>query len=137
MSITAAADRLAAVAVELAVRVRDESPEANAAWLAEKVPTATDRRNLCIVLAAAIPIDQPWRRLTAWTQAPPAAPTPEPARRTAGRPKGKSRKQALKPCGTRAAALRHRYHGEQPCDPCVEAEREYDRNRERNPGRSA
>lgn len=128
---TVTPDRLAAVALELAVRVRDESPDANAAWLAEQVPTATDRRNLCIVLAAAVPIDQPWRKLTAWTELPPTVAPPTSGKRGPGRPRGRSEGQPLKPCGTRAAAQRHRHHGERICDPCLEAEREYERKRVR------
>jgi hypothetical protein len=29
----------------------------------------------------------------------------------------------VKPCGTRAAWRRHRYHGEDPCEKCREGER--------------
>lgn len=36
-----------------------------------------------------------------------------------------------KPCGTRAAAQRHRRRGEPLCEPCVEAERTYYRERAR------
>lgn len=31
----------------------------------------------------------------------------------------------LKPCGTMAAYMRHRYHGERPCEACVGAWRQY------------
>lgn len=31
----------------------------------------------------------------------------------------------LKPCGSRAAYVRHRRHGEDPCDACVEDNRRY------------
>ncbi|GEM_PF-4664478 len=124
------ADRLAAVAVELAVRVRDEPAATNGAWLARKLPDPADRWALCFVLAAAVPIDKPWRQLTAWTTAPPAPVTPI-AKPRPGRPKGRAERQPVKPCGTRAAAHRHRYHGERICDPCLEAEREHDRNRKR------
>lgn len=37
----------------------------------------------------------------------------------------------LRPCGTVAAAKRHRYRGEAPCPPCSAAERERDRDRKR------
>lgn len=33
------------------------------------------------------------------------------------------------PCGTRRGYKRHRYHNETPCDPCTQANREYDRQR--------
>lgn len=35
----------------------------------------------------------------------------------------------LKPCGTYAGAARHKANGEDPCGPCVEARRQYDRGR--------
>jgi hypothetical protein len=38
----------------------------------------------------------------------------------------------LAPCGTRAAAARHRRNGEPLCQPCIEAERAY-MNRRRTP----
>lgn len=98
-------ERLAQIAAELACRVRDEAPDDNARWLDEKLPDPLDRRNLCIVLAAAIPVDQPWLQLTAWTE--------------------------LRPHGTHAAAQRHRYHREPLCDRCREGERVRDRDRKR------
>lgn len=97
------ADHLATIAQELVVRVRDDDPEANARWLATL--TDRERRDLLIVLAAAVPDDRPWLHLTAWTRHP--------------------RRPAPQPCGTRAAAKRHRARGEDPCPPCVTAEREY------------
>jgi hypothetical protein len=62
------ANRLAAVAVELVARVRDEPPEANWRWLLATLPDPLDREALAFVLAAAVPIDQPWTYLTKWTQ---------------------------------------------------------------------
>jgi hypothetical protein len=124
------ADHLAQVATGLACRVRDEVPDANLAWLTRQLPEPGDWRDLCFVLAAAIPIDKPWLQLTAWTIAPPVPATPV-AELRRGRPAGKSERQPLKPCGTRAAAHRHRYHKEPLCDPCLEAEREHERNRKR------
>jgi hypothetical protein len=122
-------DELAAIAIELTVRVRDEQPDANDAWLRKALPGGKDLLNLCIVLAAAVPIDQSWTQLTAWTwvrsalaaKQSEADPEPEP----------KKRRKGTKPCGTRSAAQRHRYHGEPPCSACREAEREWDRNRKR------
>lgn len=40
----------------------------------------------------------------------------------------------LKPCGTHAAYRRHIAHGEDPCEACLEAEREYKRNRRAEKG---
>lgn len=70
------ADRLAEVATELVVRVRDDDPEANLRWLAAALPTERERLDLLFVLAAAVPDDRPWPHLTAWTTTPP---TPRPA----------------------------------------------------------
>jgi hypothetical protein len=113
-------DQLAAIAAELAVRVRDETPDANAAWLAAELPDPADWFRLAFVLAAAIPDDRSWTALTAWAWA--TKPDPDivdegevlrpakSARPGAGKP--------LEPCGTPAAAARHRYHGEDLCTAC-------------------
>jgi hypothetical protein len=68
------ADRLARLAGELAVRVRDDDPTANARWLLAHTSEA-DRWALLFVLAAAVPVDVPWMALTQWSreEAPPAA----------------------------------------------------------------
>lgn len=65
-------DELAAIAIELAGRVRDVDPEANGRWLAAVLPEPGDWFRLAFVLAAAIPDDRSWRQLTAWTLVPPA-----------------------------------------------------------------
>lgn len=137
------ADHLAAIAAELACRVRDETPADNLAWLDQELPDPIDRRDLLFVLAAAIPDDRPWLALTAWTlvsrpaptepEADPEGPVLRPAEssRPASRP-GKTQQGASRstqPCGTLAAASRHRYHGEPMCEPCREAYRAYDRER--------
>lgn len=72
MSIDDYADRLAEVAAELVVRVRDDNPQANARWLAAVLPDPADRDALLYVLAAAVPDDRPWLHLTAWTRRTPA-----------------------------------------------------------------
>lgn len=105
------ADHLAEVAQELVVRVRDDDPEANNRWLATL--TDRERRDLLIVLAAAVPDDRPWLHLTAWTVLP-------------ARPEGPQ------PCGTPAAAKRHREHDEPLDRACQEAEREDWRLRKRD-----
>jgi hypothetical protein len=127
-------DELAAIAVELVLRVRDvEDPEANGTWLAERLPEPADWFRLAFALAAAIPDDRSWTALTAWTllrhgvepeydegevlrPAPSATPKPE---------------RALKPCGTEAAAARHQARGEDMDDECREALRTVDRERKR------
>jgi hypothetical protein len=107
------ADRLAEVAAELVVRVRDEGPNDNAAWLRMALPDRAARDHLLFVLAAAVPDDRPWMHLTAWTVAP-------------RRPDGPQ------PCGTPAAAKRHRAAGEPLDDACEAAEREDWRIRKRD-----
>ena len=59
-------DRLAEIAQELVVRVRDEDPQSNGRWL-EATTTDEDRWALLFVLAAAVPDDRPWKHLTLWT----------------------------------------------------------------------
>jgi len=44
------------------------------------------------------------------------------ARKRGGQPR------ALRPCGTRSAAVRHRRHGETVCAACLVAERNYQRD---------
>lgn len=60
------ADELAGIALELITRIRDEDPDAVHRWLASVVEPA-DWMGLSIVLACAVPDDQPWTALTAWT----------------------------------------------------------------------
>lgn len=106
-------DRLAEVAAQLVVRVRDDDPTANDRWLRAMLPNPADRTALCFVLAAAVPDDRSWLSLTEWTVEPRAD-----ARR-------------LRPHGTHAAAQRHRYHGQPLCDACRNAEQARDRARKR------
>lgn len=108
-----AVERLEAIAQELVCRIRDDDPEANDRWL-RSVTTEQERHALLYLLAAAVPDDRSWRSLTAWVNRKPA---PEP--------------KELSPCGTVAAMRRHEYHGEEPCEPCREAERARDRKRKR------
>ncbi len=60
-------NRLAAVAIGLSVRVRDDDPESNARWLASQIQSVEEMRALIFVLAAAVPIEVPWSVLTDWT----------------------------------------------------------------------
>lgn len=63
------ADRLASVAIGLAVRLRDDEPDANLRWLRGQV-TPEELEALVFVLAAAVPIEVPWTLLTDWTTRP-------------------------------------------------------------------
>jgi hypothetical protein len=56
------------VAAQLAGRVRDETPDDNAAWLAEHIHGIDEWMALAILLAAAVPVTEPWSLLTAWTK---------------------------------------------------------------------
>jgi hypothetical protein len=134
-------DRLAEIATTLAVLVRDDTPEANAAWLAAQLPDPADWWALCFVLAAAVPDDRPWAALTAWARhrdAPPAAKADEvdegevlrPARTS--QPARRKTPDELQPCGTEAAAARHRYYGEELCEACRLHERIRNRIRKAN-----
>jgi hypothetical protein len=102
------ADQVADVAQELVVRVRDDDPEANARYIRSVVDGEQDLIALALVLAAAVPTDQPWRHLTAWTHVT---------------------KRELMPCGTVAAYRRHKTRNEMACPACTEAMRDYDRTR--------
>jgi hypothetical protein len=67
------ADRLAAAAVELVARVRDYPADANWRWMLAVLPDPMDREALAFVLAAAVPVEQPWSHLTRWASISPAA----------------------------------------------------------------
>lgn len=124
------ADRLAEVAVELAVRIRDDDPQANARWLRTRLPNADDWFRLAFVLAAAVPDDRPWTDLTGWAAeftTTETVPTPAPARE----------RPWLQSCGTRAAYRRHRRRGEQACQPCKDAAAKYKREHQKPARRTA
>lgn len=104
------ANRLAEIAAQLATRVREDDPSANARWL-NAVTSDEDRWALLFVLAAAIPVDVPWSVLTGWAT---------------------SRDRIAldrRPHGTMAAVRRHNYRHEPMCEACRIVER--DRTRER------
>jgi hypothetical protein len=118
------AETLAEVAQDLVIRVRDDTPEANASWLTSTLTDPADWFRLCFVLAAAVPDDKPWRHLTAWALTTPV-----------DLPAQSKPRRVLHPCGTWPAAKRHRYYKEPLCDACREAERV--RNLEASRKRSA
>lgn len=63
------ADKIAAIAVELVQRVRDDDPDDYGRWLRNTV-APEDWEALAVVLAAAVPTDRPWSHLTAWARMP-------------------------------------------------------------------
>jgi hypothetical protein len=65
------ADKLAELACQLVARVREDDPQANQRWL-HLLTTPEEREAMLYILAAAVPVDQPWSHLTAWrrTKAP-------------------------------------------------------------------
>lgn len=60
-----AAGKLAALACELAGRVREYPPQDNARWLLARTDTA-DRWGMLFVMAAALPVERPWGELIEW-----------------------------------------------------------------------
>jgi len=60
----ARADWLLTIGLDIAVRIRDEAP--NDVALALAGLTHTDMRDLVVLLAACVPVDQPRSSLTAW-----------------------------------------------------------------------
>lgn len=99
-------------ALRLAAQVRDDDPARLHANLMQ-----LDRErlaSLALALADCVPVEQPKSVLLAW-KARPAQPAPRP----------------LEPCGTPAAAARHRVHREPIDDACRSAERHYSRDRKR------
>lgn len=60
------AEPYAAIAIELTTRIRDEQPHDVWRWLRHTAPTYPDMMRLALILAAAIPIDRNWNRLTQW-----------------------------------------------------------------------
>ena len=102
------AERLTRIGMEVAVRLRDEDPR-DVRRLVDALP-ADERADLAILLAAHVPIDLPRSVLIGWWVQP---------------------QRRLRPCGTVAAAKRHRARGEEMCGPCREVLREYERTRKR------
>lgn len=102
------ADRLIRIGLDVADRIRDEDPTAVARTLDSL--DRTELRDLVILLGAAVDISAPVSMLFGWWH---------------GRPR------RLRPCGTPAAAKRHRARGEELCDECREAQRTWDRGRKR------
>lgn len=111
-------EELEGLAQELVVRLRDDDPEDTRRWLTAALPDPSDWFRLCFVLACAVPDDRSWKALTAWTVFGPARPAT-------------AQVQQLQPCGTRAAYIRHLAHGEEPCNDCTVANREYARKQKR------
>jgi hypothetical protein len=58
------------IAVKLVTLVRDDDPEANARWLNSHNLTATDYRDICILLAAMVREDVAVSEATAWLLVP-------------------------------------------------------------------
>lgn len=106
------AGRLARLGLDIADRIRDEDPTAVARAL-----DGLDRgelRDMVLVLAAAVDVSVPMSVLYGWL----GLAESRPGRR-------------LQPCGTPAAAARHRARAEDVCDACAEAERAEWRDRKR------
>lgn len=118
------AGRVAEAVLNLAVTIRDEGPDAVRAAAERALKAAGGDPVAAIAIAAAlVRVDEPAD--TWW--APPAPPVAVARpRRQRTRP-GATRQ--LAPCGTHAAFVRHKAHGEEPDHECVIAERAYQRDR--------
>lgn len=107
-SADARAEQLLRIGLDLAVRVRDEDP-AHARAVLDELDRA-ELVDLATLLAACVPVQVPRSALLGWWTHPRDEP---------------------RPCGTPAAARRHRDRGE-PLDPlCALASTEIDRLRKR------
>ena len=103
------ANRLLHLGLQVAASIREEPADAVARLISHL--DWSELRDMALLLAAAVPVDMPVSVLMGWYTHP--------------RPQ-------LRPCGTLAAARRHRARGE-PLDPlCEHAERETERVRHRN-----
>jgi hypothetical protein len=102
------AERLVNIGLDVAVRIRDENPDDVARTLDGL--DATELRDMVVLLGAAIDVGVSHSVLYGWWT---------------------GRTRELRPCGTHAAAQRHRTRGEPLCGECRDAEREYDRVRKR------
>lgn len=126
-------DELAAIAVQLVMRVRDvEDPNANGEWLVEQLPDPAEWLRLCFALAAAVPDDRSWAALTAWAYLRHGVAAETYDEGEVLRPGAGSAPWAegdLQPCPSPAAAKRHRDRGEPVCEPCLQSERARDRKR--------
>jgi hypothetical protein len=107
------------VGAQFVARVREETPGDNLAWLLSET-TAEERDVLLWILAAAVPVDEPMRQLLAWCRPEVRAATWAEVKDAVMEEGGK---QPLQPCGTWAAAKRHRYRKEPVCPSCRVAER--------------
>ena len=97
-------EKLESIAQQLAGRVREDEPHANARWLHSQLPDPADREALLYVLAAAVPVDVEWSVLTRWVQPPPA-----------------------ETCGTIRGPHHHRKAGEPVCPSCKAAAAAHER----------
>lgn len=111
----ARAERILLAGLNLAVTIRDEGPDA-VHTAAEAVLEAAGGDPIAALSALAVAID-PALPLYPWWQ------------------RGD---RILRPCGTRAAYVRHQRHGEQPCQPCIRALSEHNhKNRTRRQANAA
>lgn len=104
------AERLVRIGLQVAARLRDEDPR-DVRRVVDALPV-DEVRDLAVLLAAHVPVDQPRSRLLRWWYAP-------------------ARGRELRPCGTPTAAKRHQARGEPVDEACREALRAYDRQRKR------
>lgn len=114
----AAAERIILAAQELAITIRDESPDAVRRAAARLLSAAGGDPIAALAITGALvavdaPIDPWWQR-----RGPHVAPVPDEPLRT-----------GLRPCGTPSAYARHLAHDERPCEPCRLSHNEVRRER--------
>lgn len=119
-------------AVLLVGAVHDEGPREVGMLL--NPLTRDDLNAVVVTLAAMVPADYTPAELLAWNDAQYNRPlaTPYPGDQPPLFPAVAANGHRLRPHGTHAAFARHKNAGEDPCEPCVFGERDYQRNRKRN-----
>jgi hypothetical protein len=119
------AEQMVPAALEFACLVRDQDAEAIGAWL--QALTGQERDVLPLVLAAMVDVERTPQELLAWvTFDEEGWALPGDAEMVLWAPRQRARHAPVQPCGTWAAAQRHRKNREPPCEPCRDAEREYE-----------
>lgn len=125
------AEAMVPVAMAFVGVVRDQDGEGVGNFL--RALSGAEREALPVILAAMVPDDKTPQELLAWvTWDENGDPLPRDAEMVLYRPRRRKYERKvprqLQPCGTWAAAQRHRAHGEDMCEACKAAAREYYRS---------
>lgn len=125
------ADRAVEAGLELVGIVREYCRDTITEWVRQRDRLALEQ--MVVALAAMVPDDRSARELLDWCDPAHTAADRRLAtlRRLAGKP------QRIAECGTRSGYARHKNRSEEVCEPCVLAERLYQRNKQREVRRKA